>query len=266
MSTLEKVMQMKQTGAPEQEIIQSLKQQGISPKEINEALSQSTIKSALTNQDAGTTETNDTMQPSIMQQQPEEPAPQQEYENQIPSSYKPSTQPYDEQVPAPDQYATQEQYYPEYQPQQQIDIQTVNDIAEQIAEEKTNKLKKEILTITRFKEETSSEVKRIDERLKKIESTIDSLQAAILRKIGDYGEDIKNISREMHETQNSFSKILNPLTDNIRELQRITGKTQERSQENENLQTKQQENKNSEQQPQRKKSKKSEPSFEDYLR
>ena len=56
----------------------------------------------------------------------------------------------------------------------------------------------------------------------KLEDIFTQLQISILKKIGEYGSDIKNISNEMVKTQESFSKILNPLTDNIRELKRIS--------------------------------------------
>ncbi len=255
MATLEKVMQLKQQGMSEGQIIQSLKQEGVSPKEINESLSQSKIKSELSaeqqqnpmpqptvepgavNQINSPTETS--MQPSIMS--PENTQSPQE----ITSSYQPSavsyqqevappatspgteqlsgTEQYPPQSSAPQEYYQEEQAYPEYQPQQPLDIETINDIAEQIIDEKINKLQKQITSFSNFKEELGLEVQKINERLQKIENTFNELQMAILGKIGDYGKDIQNISKEMHATQDSFSKILNPLTDNIRELQKITG-------------------------------------------
>jgi len=113
--------------------------------------------------------------------------------------------------------------YPEYQPSQTTDIETINDISSQIVEEKTKDFKKELASSTRFKKETEDKIKELNNRLTKIETILEELQIAIIRKIGDYGEDIKNLSKEMKATQNSFSKIVDPLTDNIKELQRITG-------------------------------------------
>ncbi|MDP2946626.1 MAG: hypothetical protein Q8N88_00790, partial [Nanoarchaeota archaeon] len=74
-----------------------------------------------------------------------------------------------------------------------------------------------------FKDSLSLEVEKINERITRIENVFNELQVAILKKIGEYGENIQNIEKEMNMTQNSFSKILNPLTDNIREMQKITG-------------------------------------------
>jgi len=279
MAALERVMQLKNQGIPEPQIIDSLKQEGISPKEIDEALSQSKIKSALNaneipqpaappgmqpspiTQPMGQQEIQQTqpiqqtqMQPSIIPQspesaqsnmalQPQEPMQQIPEQTQMPlaqSQQMPMTQsqqipqpyqttPYVEpaqyQMPAPTPYPEQyEEDYPEYQPQQPADIETINDIAEQIAEEKNVKLKKQISSLAKFKDEINSETQRISNRLTKIEGVFNELQIAVLRKIGDYGKDIQNIAKEMHTTQDSFSKILNPLAENIKELKKITNK------------------------------------------
>jgi len=227
MATLESVMQMKQQGIPESQIIQTLQQQGISPKEINEALSQSKIKSEL----GATTEQPTPNAPApTMPAQPKIP----EQPSQIPQTFtqeistptqemQPSIM---QQAPAPETYQmpapAEMPYYEEYQPSQPADLETINDIAEQIVEEKTSNLKKQITNLSRFKEELSLEVEKINERLAKIEDVFNQLQIAILGKIGEYGKDIQNIAKEMHETQNSFSKIINPLTENIKALQKIT--------------------------------------------
>ena len=291
MATLERVMQMKEQGMSESQIIDSLKQENVSPKEINDALSQSKIKSALNTEQPGQTPVNPTqgigeipqpiipgqiqaqaqqmnaqsstqqMQPSIMptdqaqapmnnqplasQQTPAQPPlppqaqqmqsqPMQETQSfaqsQIPSSYQQSTMPYaesQEPMPPMPQGPYQDSYqepYTEYESPQSANIETINDIAEQIAEEKNTELKKEIFEFTRFREEIISEINIMKNRVNAIEDNFHQLQIAILRKIGAYGEDIQNIAKEMHETQDSFSKILNPLTENIKELKKITKK------------------------------------------
>lgn len=233
MAVLEKVMQLKQQGATEPQIIDFLRQEGVSPREIDEALSQSKIKSMI---NAGQEEISqpeepyEMLQPSEIQPQniPLQPNmtpmnyPQQEnYQqpmNQIPFRGQPS-EVYEQ---APEQYAPQE-YYEEYTPQQTSNIETINDIAEQIVEEKNIELKKQISAFTEFKDSLSLEVEKINERITRMENVFNELQIAILKKIGGYGESLQNIEKEMHMTQNSFSKVLNPLTDNIREMQKITG-------------------------------------------
>ena len=55
--------------------------------------------------------------------------------------------------------------------------------------------------------------KNISERLKRIESTIDGLQSAVLDKIGVYGSGLDSIKREMSMMQDSFGKVVNTLAD-----------------------------------------------------
>ncbi|MDD5191830.1 MAG: hypothetical protein PHH54_04110 [Candidatus Nanoarchaeia archaeon] len=225
MGTLERVMQMRQVGQSDSQIIDALRREGVSPKEIHESLSQSKIKSALSQEtinEAAAYEQEgqnfQQMQPSMMQtQEPQQFAQQiEEPIQQIPSSYQPSTSDYYSQ--ANESYQA---YYPEYTPGS--DMETVNEIADQIVEEKTAQLKKQMDFFTKFKEDIGLEIEKINERLLRIENTLNELQMAIIGKIGEYGRDIKNISKEMHATQDSFSKILNPLTDNIRQMQGING-------------------------------------------
>jgi DNA anti-recombination protein RmuC len=51
------------------------------------------------------------------------------------------------------------------------------------------------------------------ERLKRIESTIDKLQLAILDKVGSYGKTLDSVKKEMSMMQDSFGKIVNKVAD-----------------------------------------------------
>ena len=232
MATLEYVMQMKQQGISEHQIIQELQQQGISPNEINEALSQSNIKNELISNQINFPYPSAIQQPEISEQIPQQTIPPQSMQRmqgmqpsmmtteQIPFAQPPiNSSLYSTMQIAPEPYSTQtyqSPYYDEYQPQQSSDIETINDIAEQIVEEKTMALKNQITEATRFKDELILEIEKINQRLTKIEDVFNQLQMAILGKIGEYGEDIKNISKEMQATQESFSKMINPVIDKAR--------------------------------------------------
>lgn len=245
---IEQISQMKQQGMPTNQIIQNLKQQGISPKEINEALSQSEIKSEISNnqnvfpggpestmqqqppaaQPANNMQTqmapnsvqqtpsNAQMEPSISQQPAQDP-------NQGMAQYpsmstgmptmdtgmvQQSTQDYSQYQ----EYGGDE-YYPEYSGGGGggADIETINDISSQIIDEKTKHFKKEFSQFTTYKKESQLKMEQLDKRLTKIEDNIEELKMAIIRKIGEYGEDIKHLSNEMSATQESFGKIIDPL-------------------------------------------------------
>lgn len=216
MATLERVMQMKEQGLSENQIVQTLRQEGIAPKEIEESLSQSKIKYALTDE--------------------QQPMENQEQGMNYDQDFSKSNFQGDSQgIPGPEdssgvQAATQEYYpdyqpqsmYQEYQPQQPFDIETINEMIEQAIEEKTDSLKKQISSFTRYREDSSIAIDKISERLQKVENTISDLQISIIRKIGEYGNDIHTIAKEMQSTQDTFSKIVDPITDSVRELRQIT--------------------------------------------
>ncbi|MBR9704360.1 hypothetical protein GOV12_03035 [Candidatus Pacearchaeota archaeon] len=228
MTTLEKVTQMKEQGISEPQIISLLKQEGVTPKEINDALTQAKIKSTVgDNRDATKGEEYNNMRPSIIEDSnhPQQPEPQpQNPQGQDPAYNEPQAY---ENYPSGQEYQNNQEYYPEYQGPSEgssNDIALINDIAEQIVEEKSVELKKQVSESKIFENETKLELDKINNRLMKIENTLYELQIAIIKKVGEYGENIKNIKEEMSATQDSFSKILNPLTDNIRELQGISNK------------------------------------------
>lgn len=275
MAVVEKIMQMRGQGMSEPQITKSLREEGLSPKEINESLSQSQIKSALNanpeDQPPATPQQIQNpqapqMQPSIMPQstvtQPEfqqtmQPsAVQQPYPEQLPQEapteyptfqdQQPQTQQDYQEQPPPEAYPPEQayDYYPEYQ---SADVETIGDIAEQMIEEKTQDLKKKVSALTKFKEDAELELEKLNKKVEKLDLEFNTLQIAILKKVGDYGDDIKNISKEMRATQDSFSKMINPIVDNVRK--------EEPPEEKEKKATKA-----------RKKTRKSKADFEHYLR
>ncbi len=239
MAILDRVMEMRRQGYTDSQVIDTLREMGVSPKEINDSLSQSRIKSEVTRGNQNFNQQQDSqfnqMQPSIMKENERTdsgiPEPQNYSKQQ--GYYEPSASQYEQNTPSrgqgqEQQYAEQPQYYdpnnqsqyPEYRPSQSIDVETINDISEQIVEEKTNQMKKEISSLSNFKEEINNQIELLNRRLEKMENNFSELQLAILRKIGEYGEDIKNVTKELQATQDSFSKIINPLMDRreIKEL------------------------------------------------
>jgi predicted nucleic acid-binding Zn-ribbon protein len=65
-------------------------------------------------------------------------------------------------------------------------------------------------------------VNSIEERVKRIELSIDRLQAALLSKVNEYGRSVKDLGAEMTSLESALGKILSPLVDNVKELGKIT--------------------------------------------
>ena len=252
MAVLEIISQMKGNGTPTAQIIQSLKEQGYSPKEINEALSQSEIKSELVKANQAYPP-----QPDLPQQfEPGELQPSIESPTQMPAPDQ-SQQQYPEYNPQQYPEQEQEQYqqppsmqYPEYQAPQSIDYETIGDLATQIIDEKMKDMKKELSLATKFMKNMTEKVNEIENNIQKVENTLNELQMALIRKMGSYGEHVETIANELKATQNSFSKMINPIMDR-RESEPIDKKNKTENIPHENTSKKKDDTKDN---------------FEDYLR
>ena len=205
MGILEEIKKMRNDGIGDQDIVSNLQQRGVSPKEINDALSREKIKSAVSDNRV------QEMEPSIMQQTNPVPSPQE--------TYSPQSQEISGQEMYPPQQEYSQEFYPEEGYEYQsggIDTNTIIEVAEQVFSEKIKKLKKQIDEINEFKTLAQIKIENAGQRLKRIESIIDRLQASILEKVGSYGENLENIKKEMSMMQDSFGKIINPLLDSTR--------------------------------------------------
>lgn len=208
MALLDEIRGMQQQGLSEDQIIQTLRQRGLKYKEIADALAQTKIKSAVEGPplDAPTPGQNTQgMEMSIMNQQSPAPTPGQNYQQQY---YEPQQQ-----------YAPQqEQYYPQYEQQAtapaQSSAEMITEVAEQVAAEKIGELRKHLDKIIDLKSTLESRMQYLDERLKRIEKIIDTLQSSVLRKVGDYVNDIQDIKKELGATQKTFSQLLPELKKN----------------------------------------------------
>jgi len=88
------------------------------------------------------------------------------------------------------------------------DTDTIIEVAEQVFLEKSKKMKKQISESNEFRVLASSKIEDISNRLKRMESSMDKLQHAILEKVGEYGNGLGAIKKEMGMMQDSFRKVV----------------------------------------------------------
>lgn len=241
MGALDQVTELKNKGVSDSEIVKTLQEQGVSPADITDALSRAQIKSAVSSlNDSG--ESTEGMEHSILQGE-DEPDRLPTEGNITDADLTPPTPigfgrsgqmpmyatkeiPGDSSemyVPQEGYYAPQAQYpqLQEYPGQQQsyaysggiADTDTMMEVAEQVFSEKNKPLQKKIDEMNEFRALTQTKLDYISERLKKIETVIDSLQASILEKVGSYGSGLESIKKEMSMMQDSFGKVVNRVAD-----------------------------------------------------
>lgn len=195
MRLIDEINSLRQQGYNDGQIIETLQERGASPREINDAISRSKVKSAIYEDDFSG------MQPGISDEVQEEiPQPEQEYNQNYNQEY-------------PEQQDLQDQGYQGNYPQQDYDKQysqtdTISDIVNQIVDEKLSKLNSKINPIIESKTLINSQVEKIDERLKKIESIIDQLQMTLIRKAAQQEENIEDIKSEMELIEEGIGKLV----------------------------------------------------------
>ena len=266
MPLLETVLDLRKKGYGDSAIIGALKERGVSPREITNALSQASVKSAVDYAPETQSEniqaqiSAESMQPSIMEQE----APSQIPQPQMPQQFQQMQQEAPEYI-----YPTQQSQYPEqYQYPQQAgqggyETETMSELAEQIVAEKISDTNKKLSSLSEFRKIAEAKLEDAEQRLRKIESLIESLQLSILSRIGSYGKNLDDIKTEMQAMQDTFSKTLNPLMDRARKASGRFQPGQAQQPEEAPEQSMQEE---IAEKPAKSRKQKSEPEFEDYLR
>lgn len=248
MSVLDQVVELKNKGVSDSDIIQKLTDQGVAPADITDAMSRAQIKNAVSNlDDQG--DSTEGMEHSILGNEDEPdrlptegdisdadltpPKPGIGYG----MSMRPIPEKITKEIPGEELYQPQEAFYSPQQQYQQYpemqqdqsqqgygyiqmaapDTDTMMEVAEQVFSEKNKPIQKRIDEMNEFKVLTQSKVDYISDRLKKIESVIDSLQASILDKVEGYGDGLESIKKEMGMMQDSFGKVVNNLADRAEE-------------------------------------------------
>ena len=121
--------------------------------------------------------------------------------------------------PAPQQYPSQQYSQPSVQPQTS---ERIEEIAEAIIDEKWNEFTKDVTKIIEWKERTESRLARIEQDLKQLKESFDTLHKSVLGKISDYDRNITEVSTGINAMERVFQKVLPTLTDNVNKLSRIT--------------------------------------------
>ncbi len=206
MTALEEVKRMKAEGLKEEAIVHALRDKGVAYRDIADALAQTEIKAAVEAPDASP-------EPEVPLAPTPEPIPEQPYQEPLPSA---GSQEYFPQAPSP--YTAQPEHYQnQYQEPNQYQQQyssapasadLITEISEQIVTEKLGDIRKHLEKVIDMRTTVESKMEYLDERIKKIEKIIDTLQSSVLRKVGDYVTNVQDIKNELVETQKTFSKLV----------------------------------------------------------
>ena len=104
----------------------------------------------------------------------------------------------------------------------QSNLDEMEELIESVVEEKWRSLIENFGDIGLWKDKVRTEILSIKQELVRLENRFENIQKAVLGKIKTYDENIIEVGSEIRALEKVFGKIIDPLTTNIKELDRIT--------------------------------------------
>lgn len=183
---VEKVLQMRQHGMTNNQIVQTLQRDGYRTSQIFDAMNQADLSTG---------------------------APQQKPMQQ---DIGPT---FDEAMETPEQ----ETAMPTQMPEERADYsEQIEELAEAIIEEKWQELMKDINKIIEWKNAMEERTAKLEQKFEDLQKNYEALQKGVLSKVGEYDRNIKDVGTEIKAMEQVFKKVLPTFTANVNELSRIT--------------------------------------------
>ena len=193
------VSRMRQDGMSSPQIARSLEEQGYNQREISDALNQSGIKAAVG---------SNTLQPSLLDEdipvpEPPQDAPPARMQSQ---SFSPSP------TFAPSSYMSSE-----------LGIAPdTEELVESVVQEKWSQFSDTLANMEIWKARMNDDMMSVKQELLRLGKRFDALQLTMVGKVDEYSQNFNDLSSELKAMEKVFKNIMEPLTSNIKELNRIT--------------------------------------------
>ena len=207
----EEILKMRSQGLSNDQIMERLEREGHSPRKILEAFNQADIKKEVEGEDY------QGMQESILEQEPEVPVPAptpgMRREGEVPRL----------QVPRPPRI--QESPLMAAMPSVQMPTnveESIHEIVESVIDERWQQLVADFGDITLWKSRMEDELVAVKQEVLRLGQRFANVEKSLLGKVSEYDEHVLNVTTEMKALEKVFEKIVQPLTSNIKELNKIT--------------------------------------------
>ncbi len=102
-----------------------------------------------------------------------------------------------------------------------LNSETVQQIVEAIVKEKWDELESSVGNIAEWKERVNNNIVSMKQEIIRISEKFQNLQNAVLGKVGEYDQGLRGVHTEMKALEKVFEKILEPMTSNIKDLDRL---------------------------------------------
>lgn len=103
-----------------------------------------------------------------------------------------------------------------------FDIETIEAMIEEMIKERWEVLRRRIGDIEELKKQIDEKIGTVEDRLKKVELSLDKIYLTILKRQEEQVKEIKSVGKEINMLEEAFGKILIPLSENIKKLEEIS--------------------------------------------
>ncbi|MBN2368124.1 hypothetical protein JXC34_03820 [Candidatus Woesearchaeota archaeon] len=206
-SPINDILQMRQQGLSNNQIIQNLQRHGYSNTQIFDAMNQADTKMAV---EGG---------PNFQQfSSPNQDSP--ELFTQPPLNNDSGMTGHSMQSDQPHPSSGGESF--------QTDQVKIEELVEAIIEEKWVELAKDVNRIVEWKNKIENKITEIEINLNNLKDSFSDLNKAVLSKINDYDKHILEVGSDVKAMEKVFSKVLPVFTENVNELSRIANKIKQK--------------------------------------
>ncbi|HLD12327.1 MAG TPA: hypothetical protein VJB87_01905 [Candidatus Nanoarchaeia archaeon] len=98
----------------------------------------------------------------------------------------------------------------------------IQELVESIVQEKWQRVAESFGDLVGWKDRVRTEIVAIKQELLRLETRFDGLQQAVMGKIQDYDKGISDVGVEIKALEKVLERIIQPLSQNVKELGRIT--------------------------------------------
>lgn len=200
-SIISDIMQMRQQGLSNNQVIQNLQRQGYTNTQIFDAMNQADTKMAVEGMQPGF------IQPDSMGGGELFTAPP-------------------EQLSGARQPTDSGQVRGIFQDQVKME-----ELVEAIIEEKWVELIKDVNKIIEWKNRIENKVADLESQLSALRESVSDLNKAVLGRVNEYDKHLQEVGTDIKAMEKVFSKVLPTFTENVNELSRIASKMKSRGEE-----------------------------------
>ena len=110
----------------------------------------------------------------------------------------------------------------QWQPKEEPDKSSFEEIAESIVDEKAKEIRAIIDRRKDWEESVNIDLTKLKQEITDIKNDLNNLHKAIVSKISDYDQNLLSVGTEIKAMEKVFQKILPDLTQSVNELSRMT--------------------------------------------